>query len=101
MLPYFTREHPPPAIPISLVAKKEINGWIKKQPNRLHAWLRSSAFNAKTDRLGMYYDQGGSLTRVILILDQSPDIWSLADLPGSLPKNTYFIDALFIYCTYH
>ena len=93
MLPHFTKEHPANAIPIRLVARKEVAVWLKKQTNRERSWLISSGFNEKSDRLALCPDQDGRLTRVILVLDQAPNIWPLADLPALLPKNTYFIDA--------
>lgn len=77
------------AVPLELVSKKKFDGWRKKQSARIRNWLEGSSFIAETNKYALLPDVDGKIARVLVIISDKPDLWSLAHLPGVLPKGTY------------
>lgn len=82
------------ATPIELIPKKDFDGWKKKQPQQLKNWLEGSGFTADANKYALLPDAEGKLARVLAITGDKPDLWSLAHLPGVLPKGTYVVHGL-------
>lgn len=80
---------PKNATPIELVSKKNFETWRKKQPEQVRNWLEGSGFAAEANKYALLPDAEGKIARVLAIVGDKPDLWSLAHLPGALPKGTY------------
>lgn len=77
------------AVPLELMPKKGFDGWRKKQPAQVQAWLEGSGFVAEVSKYALLPDADGKVARVLAVIGDKPDLWSLAHLPGVLPKGTY------------
>lgn len=80
---------PKNATPIELVSKKHFESWRKKQSTQVQNWLEGSGFAAEANKYALLPDGEGKIARVLAIVGDKPDLWSLAHLPGALPKGTY------------
>lgn len=77
------------ALPLELVAKKQFASWRKQQPEAVVNWLESTGFSADTGKFALLADAAGKLERVVAVISDKPDLWSIAHLPTALPKGSY------------
>lgn len=80
--------------PLTLVAKKEFSGWLKRQPVFVKNWLAVHSVSGDAGQCCLLPGEDGKLARVIACIDDTPDVWSIANLATALPARTYSIDAL-------
>ena len=79
-------------VPLTPLAAKAFDAWLKKQPKALAAWTRSAGFAAKAGTLCLVQGKDGGLERVLAGVEPEDGPWALAGLPAALPKGRYRID---------
>lgn len=77
------------ATPLVLLTKKSYASWHKQQPVHIKNWLVASNFKAEIGFYALLPAKDGGLEQVICILDEQPNIWSVAHLPTKLPPHAY------------
>ena len=75
-----------PTLPLTVLAKAEFDGWLKKQPVQTKNWLTSTGFEAAAGQLALLPGDDGTLAGAVLGSDTPEDMWTLAALPASLPR---------------
>lgn len=80
------------SIKIQLFTKAELETYIGSSLDSTSTWLLSSTRSMKEDSYYLVPDAKGKLNQVIVIVDTNLSIWSIADLPLSLPVGNYFLD---------
>ncbi|MDX1975116.1 MAG: leucyl aminopeptidase family protein [Rickettsiales bacterium] len=78
--------------PLLLIKGKEWAGWIKKQPSSAQQWLEQSGCKGEAGQAFPLPAKGSGVDKIICIIADTPDIWSLAHLPASLPARHYHIE---------
>jgi leucyl aminopeptidase len=79
------------AVEIVPLRAARLEDWLKRQPAAAAQWARASGFTAKAGSVCLVPDESGGLARVLVGLEEGADRWSMASLPGSLPKGIYRI----------
>ena len=88
-MPTFTTARPgAPLVPITPLAKAELDRWLKGGPAAEAAWVKAAGFKAEPGALCLVPGAGGALARVLAGIDPDDDLWSYAGLPGRLPAGT-------------
>ncbi len=80
------------ATPITALTADQLSDWLKAQSKRLKAWVEGSGFAAKPGSFCLLPGDDGVPQRVLLGVDEAPDLWAYAGLPGQLPEGTYRLD---------
>lgn len=81
------------AIPIIPIETAVFDAWLKKQPAAMKRWVKSGGFKADAGSVSLVAGNDGSLSSVLLGVDDHQGLWSYAGLPDRLPEGSYFIDA--------
>ncbi len=79
------------AILITLFTKAEFNELSKSSLDNVTTWILSSN---RTIQVGNFYlipSEEGTLNQVVMIVDAELSIWSIANLPMSLPEGHYYL----------
>ena len=93
MLSCYVQSTKQKAIPIIILKENEFSKWLKKQDKRTKAWLENNAFKAKPgSHCLLPANDGGSIDKVLLSVNNQQDIWSYADLATRLPESIYQFD---------
>jgi leucyl aminopeptidase len=79
-------------LPLTPLAKDELETWLKRQPKQIAAWIESTGFKAAPGSFCFLPGEKGAPQRVLAGVDPDEGPWALATLPGSLPKGRYAID---------
>jgi leucyl aminopeptidase len=79
-------------IPITPMLAKDLQGWLERQPSQVVRWVTGSQFEARPGAHLVLPEADGAL-RVLLGVEDRPDIWSWGALPMALPEGRYRIDA--------
>ena len=77
--------------PIALVTAKSYESWLKKQAPRTRAWLNATQFSAKSGAFSLIPGDG-FVAQVVACVDDALNLWSIAHLPGVLPKAHYMLE---------
>jgi leucyl aminopeptidase len=83
------------SIPITVLAKKDYAAWHKKQTAFVKHWLEDNRFTAGVGKYCLLPGKSGKLAGVVAVIDDKPDLWSLAHLPGALPAHAYRLEGGF------
>ncbi len=86
---------PSAAIAISLIRSSEWEVWIKKQDSITQSWARTTGFSAAAGSHCLIAAKTGELMRILAGVNDTLDIWSIADLPAVLPAGHYRLEAQF------
>ncbi len=78
-------------IPIHIVSKEDIEGWLAYQDNEIERWVRSQAFSGEPGAYVLLPDENGSVGGVVLGIASSVKPWNFAGLPNSLPPGRYML----------
>ncbi len=85
-MPIFTTARPGARlVPITPLAKAELERWLKGRPAAEAAWVEAAGFTAAPGALCLVPGAGGALARVLAGIDPDDDLWCYAGLPGRLP----------------
>ncbi len=81
------------AIPIVVLAKDRLPGWLAEAPERDRNWLTAIGFTGEPGKLALVPGDDGRVARVMVGLGDGPDpgngMWTLAGLPEALPEGSY------------
>ncbi|MHA1152029.1 MAG: leucyl aminopeptidase family protein [Alphaproteobacteria bacterium] len=97
-MPTFTTARPGAHfVPITPLARAELDRWLKGRPAAEAAWVKAAGFTAAPGALCLVPGAGGALARVLTGIDPDDDLWCYAGLPGRLPASApggrYTLDA--------
>ena len=77
------------AVEIVPLRAQRMEAWIKRQPPVVGKWVQAAGFAAKPGSVCLVPDAQGALALVLVGIEEGLDRWSMASLPGSLPKGDY------------
>jgi leucyl aminopeptidase len=80
-------------VPVTPVETAVFDAWLKREPTAIRAWVKSSGFTAKPGQISLVSGRDGSLSRVLLGVENHDGMWDYAGLPANLPTGSYQIDA--------
>jgi leucyl aminopeptidase len=81
--------------PIIIVEKENFAEWLTAQSDFHKGWIDSQDYEAVGGKTLLLPGAAGDIEAVIYVKDGDWNIWSLADLPSTLPKGTYAVTAEF------
>ena len=85
------------AIPIALVRKNALPGFLAEAGERERRWLEATGFAAEPGKFALVPDETGGLARVVLGLGEEAEserMWALAHLPEALPAGDYRVERI-------
>jgi len=86
------------AIPVVVLTKDRLPGWLAEAPERERNWLTAIGFGADQGKLTLVPGDNGQLARVMVGLGgDSTDagrMWALAGLPEALPEGSYRLESV-------
>ena len=77
------------AVEIVPLRAQRLEAWVKRQPQSVGQWVRAAGFTAKPGSTCLVPNGDGGLAQVLVGIEEGLDRWSLAALPGALPKGDY------------
>jgi leucyl aminopeptidase len=80
-------------IPITPLTAEQLKPWLARQPERLRRWVAGSRFKGKPGTHLVLPGEDGAPGRVLLGVEDGPDIWSWGGLPMALAEGRYRVDA--------
>jgi leucyl aminopeptidase len=85
---------PASAIPISVLAESELEGWLKGQPAATSAWVKAQGFKGKAGEVLAVPGTNGAPQRVLAgRAADAADIWRIAGLSASLAEGSYRLES--------
>jgi len=78
--------------PVTPIAKRDLKGWLARQPKATQNWLKESGFRADSGQVTLLPGREGKLAGAVLGLGGKAELWSYAALPKALPKGRYQLD---------
>ena len=88
------------AVPIALIAKERLTGWLAEAHDNERNWLAAAGFTAEAGTHALVPGEEGRLGRVVVGLggkdkkEPGAALWALAGLPDALPDGSYRLDAV-------
>ena len=79
-------------VPVTPIEHAVFDSWVKKEPDAVQAWVKSSGFSAKPGQISLIAGKDGKLSRVLFGVRDHDGFWDYAALPSALPVGTYQID---------
>ena len=79
-------------VPVWLVTKEALDGWLDAQPVAVGEWVAHHRFQAKPGSHMMVPGSGGSITGVILGVAEPMGMWDTSGLPSALGAGTYGVE---------
>ena len=84
---------PASAVPITVLAESELEGWLQSQPAGAAAWVKAQGFKGKAGEVLALPGANGAPARVLAgRAAEAADIWRIAGLAASLPEGTYRLE---------
>ena len=77
------------AIPLVLVAAKELGEWSASQDARTKAVVDAAGFRGDAGKVLLLHGADGAIERVLVGLGEGTDGFALASVPGALPAGDY------------
>ncbi len=78
-------------IQITLLLKSSFDEQAKSSLDHTTNWLLTSSRKVKEGNNYLVPDADGNLSQVVVIVNETLSIWTLADLPMSLPTGNYYL----------
>jgi leucyl aminopeptidase len=82
----------PKAVPITLLRKDELPGWLSEASPTERAWVEANAFTAAAGKHLLVPGDGGRVARVLVGVSGEEKTWAIAGLPEVLPAGLYQLD---------
>lgn len=95
MIPFVAATSNSDPKPIIIVEKENFAEWLTAQSDFHKGWIDSQDYEAVGGKTLLLPGAAGDIEAVIYVKDGDWNIWSLADLPSTLPKGTYAVTAEF------
>ena len=89
---YLTARAKAGTVPITLLTAEQLDGWLKRQPKSVAAWVKNTGFTAKPGSFCLLPADKGALDRVLAGHDPADGPWGCAELPSALPGGSYRIE---------
>ena len=84
---------PASAVPVTVLAENELEGWLKAQPAATALWVKAQGFKGKAGEVLALPGANGAPQRVLAgRAADTADIWRIAGLATALPEGTYRLD---------
>ena len=80
-------------IPITPLTADQLKAWLPRQSERLRRWVAGSRFEGTAGTHLVLPGDDGAPERVLLGVEDGPDIWSWGGLPKTLAEGRYRVDA--------
>lgn len=92
-VPTLARDEAQPAVPLTLLDKAGIGGWLAAQNPRVQALAKSFGFEREANGpLLVQREDGAGLAQVAAIVADPADPFALSSLAGALPEGFYRLD---------
>ncbi len=78
-----------PARPVTVVAMGAYDGWLGGVAAATQTWLTETGFQAKPGAGALLPGDAGGVAGALAVVDDEPDLWSFAGLPGALAAGTW------------
>ncbi len=79
--------------PLVLLSKREYKTWLNSQSAATKRWLGDTGFSCDAGTHALVPASNGSIAMAVAGIPTEPDIWSIAQLPHTLPKHAYKIES--------
>lgn len=89
MLSHLARSASKSTVPLTLLDKQALPGWLKKQSARTRRWVRAMQFTGKERQVCAVPASDGGIAQVLVAVSKLDDLWSYSSLPLSLPHGRY------------
>lgn len=76
------------------LSAKAYEAWLKKQNAQVKGWLAANDMKAKAGAFCPLPGKSG-IDAIVCVIDEQPDIWSIAHLATQLPVGAYHLDGNF------
>lgn len=92
-LPYFiAKDRAKEIVTLILISESRYEPWLRKQDEFTINWLMSNNYKCQKDNYCLIPSQTGAITKVLVGIDETPNLWSLAHLPMNLPVGFYALE---------
>ncbi len=95
MIPFVVATSKTDPKPIIIVEESNFDEWLTAQSDLHKSWIDSRGFEAIGGKTLLLPGAAGDIEAVIYVKDGDWNVWSLADLPSTLPKGIYAVTAEF------
>lgn len=95
MLAHLTNRAGGKAVPIHPLTAPALKTWLKGERAATRRWIEDLEFAAKPGSYALVPKRDGRLGRVLVGVEEGPDIWSYGGLPRALPGGTYRLEGRF------
>lgn len=94
MLSCFTSEKNKKTIPITVLAQKDYGHWLKQQGETVKTWLKETQFSTDVayGDVRIIPNKEGGIAQVICCVANPSDMWSIGNLPLTLPQGVYELE---------
>lgn len=93
MLDCFVTRHAKNNIPVEIVIQKKFSAWLTKQSAEIKQWLSATQFRGEAGNVSLIPDAKGKLQKIICCINDLKNLWSVGNLPLTLPEGIYEFDA--------
>ncbi|MBE7635446.1 leucyl aminopeptidase family protein [Sneathiella sp. P13V-1] len=94
MIPHIILSGDDNATPIQVIEKAAFSVWLEEQSELVQNWISAQGFEEKAGKTITLPNEKGEMASVVFILSEDGwNIWSLADLPKTLPVGSYVLEA--------
>lgn len=88
--PFISLQKEEQALDIQVVWLDAYESWFENQSDLIRNWLNHNGFSAKDGAMKLLPGKDGKIEQVLFVKDPGKwDLWTLADLPKSLPEGHY------------
>ena len=81
-------------IEIVCIASNNYESWLEQQSPLTQNWLKNSGFKPSNQKHVLIPSKNGDIEVVLLVTDNTDDIWNLAALPKQLPAGEYYCETV-------
>ncbi len=78
---------------LHLLSEKGFRSYISKAPVAIKSWVEAHGFKSKPGMWIALPATKGKISEIVVIVEDSPGIWSLSGLPAALPQGVYRLRA--------
>jgi leucyl aminopeptidase len=79
-------------IPLQLITTGQWQNWYEAQPEATRAWLDAKAAQGKPGLVELLPDSSGRPRSAVAVVDDTPNCWSIGNLPNRLPHGHYQLE---------
>ncbi len=76
------------ALPLVVLPKDAVDGWLARQPIAVTSWLKASGFKAEVGKVALIPGAEGTVAQAVAVAGDMGDPYALADLSTRLPEGS-------------